>query len=184
MASILERNVSRDGLNELIEWLESTDFFIAPASTKFHSNYAGGLCEHSLLVYRRLVELNDYYNLGESNDSLAVCGLLHDVCKANMYVQGKRNVKDEKGRWYEKKVWEIDEKIPLGHGEKSCILIQGFMFLALGELMAIRWHMAGFDSAVKGGDWSCSRASDKTNLVTLLQVADMISSSFFERTVE
>lgn len=181
---VLRENVNREGLEELIEWLLQTDFFVAPASTKFHSNFVGGLCLHSLYVYHRMVELNDYYQLNYSSDALAVCGLLHDVCKVNMYVQGERNVKDKEGNWYKKPVWEIDEELPLGHGEKSCILIQRFISLAIDELLAIRWHMAGFDSAVKGGDWSASKSNDKTNLVVLLQVADMISTNVFEWRVD
>ena len=181
---LLRENVGREGVEKVIEWLEWTDFFLAPASSKFHSNFEGGLCLHSLLVYARMKELNDLYKLEIPNDALTICGLLHDVCKANMYVRGSRNVKDEKGKWYAKPTWEIDEKIPLGHGEKSCILIGRFIMLATDELLAIRWHMAGYDSAVKGGDWSASRPSEKCNLVTLLQVADMVSSSFFESKID
>ena len=181
---ILREEVGREGLDEFIEWLCSTDFFTAPASAKFHSNVEGGLCKHSLLVYERMKELNVLCKLNVDRDCIAVCGLLHDVCKVNTYIKDYRNVKDNEGNWYKKPVWCIDDKLPLGHGEKSCILIQHFMPLALDELMAIRWHMGGYDNAVKGGDWSGARASSASHLVTLLQVADMIATSFYERSVE
>lgn len=181
---LLRKYVNRVGLEAFIEWLEGTDFFTAPASTNYHSNYAGGLCEHSLLVYRRMDELNNFYNFLEPFDSIAICGLLHDVCKVAFYKQGTRNVKDENGNWRSKSVWTVDDQYPLGHGEKSCLLIQRYMSLTMDELYAIRWHMGGYDSAVKGGDWSGSRASEQTNLVTLLQVSDMIATSFFERRIE
>ena len=180
----LQENVQRTGIDDLIKWLRRTDFFTAPASTKFHSNFEGGLCWHSLLVYERLRELNDFYELEYDDETLAIVGLLHDVCKANIYIQEERNVKDENGKWMKKPYWAINDDLPLGHGEKSCMLIMNFISLDVAELVAIRWHMGGFDSAVKGGDWSASRASDKYSLVTLLQVADMVSSSLFERKVD
>lgn len=180
--SIARREISRNGLEDFLTWLKSTDFFNAPASTKFHGNYEGGLCEHSLNVYMQLVELNDRYGLEIEREALAVCGLFHDVCKADMYVRVPRNVKNADGKWVIKYVWEVDEEIPLGHGEKSCILIQRYMPLATDELLAIRWHMGGFDSASRGGDWSMSRAQEKVKLVTLLQVADMLSSHLLEKT--
>lgn len=176
--------INRNGLDDFLTWLKGTDFFKAPASTKFHGNYEGGLCEHSLNVYRQLVELNERFDLKIDKEALVICGLFHDVCKADMYVKVPRNVKDADGKWTTKYIWGVEEQIPLGHGEKSCILIQRYMPLATDELLAIRWHMGGFDSASRGGDWSMSRAQEKVKLVTLLQVADMLSSHLLERTEE
>ena len=73
--------------------------------------------------------------------------------------------------------YEVDEKVPLGHGEKSCMILQQYITLTVDELLAIRWHMGAFDYAVKGGDNTLSRAQDKCKLVSLLHIADMISSS-------
>ena len=84
--------------------------------------------------------------------------------------------------WVTKAVWEVDEKIPLGHGEKSCIILQWYIKLTMDELLAIRWHMSGFDAAVKGGDYGLSKAQDMSKLVTLLSVADIISSNLLEET--
>ena len=102
---------------------------------------------------------------------------MHDICKVNFYAKGFRNVKDQDtGKWFQKEVYEVNEKVPLGHGEKSCIILQQFMRLNIEELLAIRWHMGGFDTATKGGDFGMSGAQDYTPLVTLLQVADMLAT--------
>ena len=98
------------------------------------------------------------------------------MCKVNFYKKGTRNVKDENGKWFAKEVYEVSEKIPLGHGEKSCIILQQFMKLSIEELLAIRWHMGGFDAATKGGDYGMSGAQDYTKLVSLLQAADALAS--------
>lgn len=177
--TLCRENIKRDGIDSLIEWLENSDFFTAPASTRFHGNYAGGLCEHSLNVHRELTRLNDVYNLGYSNETITIVSLFHDLCKVNYYKRGTRNIKDGNGNWVAKEIYEIDEKVPLGHGEKSCIIIQSYIKLTLEELLAIRWHMSGFDSAVKGGDFSISKAQDASKLVTLISVADLIASNLF-----
>ena len=181
--SICKNKINREGLDRLLDWLDNSDFFTAPASTKFHGNFVGGLCEHSLKVYETLSNLNNTYQASIPEDSIAVAALFHDVCKVNFYKPGLRNVKTDAG-WTTKKVWEIDEAVPLGHGEKSCIILQWYMKLNIPEILAIRWHMGGFDSSVKGGDWSLSRAQTQTPLVTLLQVSDMIASSLLEVTIE
>lgn len=121
-----------------------------------------------------------YYPNTFSKETLAIIGLFHDLCKVNFYKIGTRNIKDEFGKWTTKEVYEIDEKIGLGHGEKSCMLLQQFMKLSMEELMSIRWHMGGFDSATKGGDYGMSGAQNYTPLVTLTQIADMVSTLFEE----
>lgn len=150
--SICREDIKRDGIEDLLKWLEDSDFFAAPASTRFHGNYEGGLCEHSLNVHRELTRLNDIYQLGYSKETIAVTALFHDLCKVNYYKRGTRNVKDENGNWVVKEVYEVDARVPLGHGEKSCIILQWYIKLSLEELLAIRWHMGGFDSATKGAD--------------------------------
>lgn len=180
----LRKNVNRDGLESLIKWLESTDFFTAPASTRFHGNYEGGLCEHSLNVYDALMDISDKYlkSCEYSPETLTIVSLLHDICKADFYKKGTKNVKQPDGRWLAVDVWEVDDKLPLGHGEKSCMLILRHMQLTDEEMLAITWHMGGFDIRTKTGDFSCSRAQDASKLVTALQAADLIAAQLMEET--
>lgn len=181
--SICRNVIKRDGIEDLLNWIEKSDFFTAPASTKFHGSYPGGLVEHSLNVYDKLTELsNKYPDKGISDESIAICALFHDLCKANFYKLGSRNVKDNNtGQWYTKAVYEVDEKFPIGHGEKSCIIIQWFLKqLTVDELLAIRFHMGGFDAAVKGGDFSLNKAYDMCALAPMLHLADMEASYMIE----
>lgn len=178
---ICKKSINREGIDSLLLWLDANDFFTAPASTKFHGNYEGGLCEHSLNVYNELKRLNELYKLNFSDETIAVCGLFHDICKVRFYKKSKRNVKED-GIWIEKDVWEVDDKMPFGHGEKSCILLQRFIKATFEELLAIRWHMGGFDSAAKGGDYGLSKAQDISKLVVLLHAADILASNLLEET--
>lgn len=175
---ICNENIKREGLDKLLQWLNKSDFFLAPASTKYHGNYEGGLVQHSLNVYDNMLKLIDMLNKREtfSMETLTIVTLFHDICKANFYKKGYRNVKDENGAWIQKEIYEIDEKVPLGHGEKSCILLQQFMKLNIDELLSIRWHMGGFDNATKGGDYSMAKAQEYSHLVTLLQCADTLAT--------
>lgn len=181
---ICRNEIRRDGISELLEWLEKTDFFTAPASTKYHGNYDGGLCEHSINVYNALGRLAETFEVDFSPESRAIVALLHDVCKANFYKKGFRNVKDdETNQWVRKEIWEIDDQLPLGHGEKSCLLIQRYMKLTVDEVLAIRWHMGAFDCAAKGGDYGLSKAQTMSPLVPLLHTADLISNYLLEKTI-
>ena len=172
------------GMEKLLGWINNSDFYTAPASTKFHGNYEGGLLEHSLNVYDILTELKERY-LPDSHyqqKTIAIVALFHDLCKANFYKKERRNVKNqETGQWEEKEIWTIDEQIPLGHGEKSCLIIQRFVYLTLEELLAIRWHMGGFDSRVRGGDGSVSEAFCKFPLALLLHVSDLEATYIDEK---
>lgn len=183
--SICKNEIKRDGITELLEWIEASDFFVAPASTKYHGAYPGGLVEHSLNVYECLKEIvGRYKNLNISNETIAIVALFHDLCKANFYKVGSRNVKDEKtGQWYKKEVYEIEERFPIGHGEKSCIILQWFLKrLSTDELLAIRYHMGGFDVAVKGGDFGMSKAYEMSLLAPMLHLADMEATYLLEST--
>lgn len=183
---ICKNYIRRDGIDDLLQWLEKSDFFYAPASRNFHGNHEGGLLEHSLYVYDFLIKIVNMTELKDkfSDETLAIVALFHDICKVNFYKKGTQNVKyAETGRWYTKEVYEFNEKVPLGHGEKSCILLQQFMRLSIEELLSIRWHMGGYDAATRGGDWSMNSAKDHSKLVTLLQVADTIAT-LFETKVE
>lgn len=202
-------NIKRDGSAQLLEWLCDSDFFEAPASTKYHGAYPGGLAQHSLNVYHelcRLIESSD--KLGcpvrqYSMESIAIVSLLHDVCKAQFYVPEFRNVKtydeaevaemkksnpgivkkDGCGEFFWKSVqqYKIEEEFPIGHGEKSVILIQGFMRLNLDEIYAIRAHMGGWDTSVKGGDRFIGQIFQKSELAFYTHIADMMASYLLEK---
>lgn len=174
---IYKRSVIRDGADKLLAWLETTDFFTAPASTRFHGNYPGGLCEHSLHVFERLRGLCKQNNIEATDETIAVCGLLHDLCKADFYKQTTRNRKNEQtGQWEKVPYYEVNDLLPYGHGEKSVYIISGFMRLSREEAMAIRWHMGGFDEAVRGGSYSLTRAYEMYPLSVLLHMADLAAT--------
>ncbi len=170
--------ISRQGSKELLDWIGTTDFFTAPASSKYHSAYEGGLCEHSLNVYHCLIE---HYNDGKPDESLAIVSLLHDLCKAQFYKAGTRNVKNEAtGQWEKVPYYSIEDKFPFGHGEKSVFLIERFMRLKIEEAIAIRWHMGGFDDAAKGGSFAINGAFEKYPLAVKLHIADIEATYLIE----
>ncbi len=148
---IYKQNIKREGADKLLEYLLSSDFFVAPASARFHSSYEGGLCDHSLNVYDCLLSyLNtertkNIIGCEYSNESIAIVSLLHDLCKVGIYKKGFRNVKDEKGVWQRVDTFEYDDQLPYGHGEKSVYIISGYMRLTREEAFAIRYHM-GYSS--------------------------------------
>ena len=116
---IYQENVNRPGAEEFLKWLESTDFFSAPASTRFHLAQPGGLVEHSVHVYERLKALCELEeNLtpahqGPTAETIAVCGLLHDICKANFYGVEMRNRKNDKGQWEQYPFYIVNDQLPL-----------------------------------------------------------------------
>ena len=172
--------ITRAGAAELIAWMQTTDFFAAPASTRYHGARAEGLVMHSLNVYNTL--LHRFADSGEPRESLAICGLLHDLCKANFYKAGFRNVKDdETGVWNKVPSYSIQDTYPFGHGEKSVYLIERFMRLKPAEAIAIRWHMGGFDDAVRGGSYSISDAWRTYPLGVMLHIADLEATYLLER---
>lgn len=137
----LLKSTERPGMERLIEWMENkSDFFTAPASTKYHLHCKGGLARHSLNVYERLKAKVDAGLLELKEDTVIITALLHDVCKANFYAVQKRNRKID-GQWQEVEEWGIDEKLPIGHGDKSCYIVQTFMRLTPEEFAMIRFHM-------------------------------------------
>ena len=146
---IYQKYIKRPGSEKLLEFLLSShsDFFQAPASTRYHGNYPGGLVEHSLNVYECLKDylnrprVKNTYGLNYSEESVAIVALLHDVCKINCYKKGFRNVKDENGKWQQVPSYDYEDSIPYGHGEKSVYIITGYMRLSREEAFAIRYHM-------------------------------------------
>lgn len=181
--TICREKINRDGLDSLLDWLENeSDFFVAPASTRFHGNHKYGLLEHSLNVYYALNELvKQFPHLNISEETIAIASLFHDLCKANYYVVSTKNVKDEAtGVWRKEPFYKADDQYPVGHGEKSVIILMKHMQLTDDEIYAIRWHMGGFDSAVKGGDFGSSKAYEICPFAVLLHLADMIASYLME----
>lgn len=145
---IYQQNIKREGADKLLEYLtEGSDFFTAPASTRYHGAHEGGLVEHSVNVYECLKDILDrprmkeLYGISYPDESIAIAGLLHDVCKINFYKTEMRNKKDENGKWISVPYYTIEDSLPYGHGEKSVYIVSGFMRLTREEAFAIRYHM-------------------------------------------
>lgn len=179
--SIYEKNIKREGSQKLLEWLQGTDFFTAPASTKYHCACREGLLMHSLNVYNVMV--NKHFNSEEDNlESFTIVSLLHDLCKVHYYKMSKRNVKNEiTGVWEQVPFYTVEDTFPYGHGEKSVFLIERFMKLKTNEAMAIRWHMGGFDESAKSGGFSISLAFDKFPLSVKLHLSDLEATYLHEK---
>ena len=136
--------INRDGIDKLVDFIDNkTDFYKAPASTKFHGNYEGGLLEHSMKVYEILVQKvkSSVIPIEISQDSLKIIALLHDICKVNYYKVDYRNAKNELGVWEKVPYYTVDDTIPYGHGEKSVMMITKYIKLTSEKKYAIRWNM-------------------------------------------
>ena len=176
---------SSHALEQISSWLGwTTDFFEAPASTRFHLSHPGGLVEHSIHVYHRLHDLfvserqnrenEPFIELSDSEEeTIAICGLLHDICKANFYAVEMRNRKNEQGQWEKYPFYVVNDQLPYGHGEKSVYIISGFMKLTREEAMAIRWHMGFSDNDFRAGGFSVGNAFEKFPLALLTHMADL-----------
>lgn len=176
--------ITRDGSDKLLEYLEKSDFFTAPASTRFHGSYPGGLVEHSLNVYDCLKDYMDrprvkeVYKVEASDESIAIVALLHDLCKVNCYRPGIRNVKGPDGVWQQVPNYDYVDNLPYGHGEKSVYIINGFIRLTRDEAFAIRFHMgfSGIEDKRIIGD-----SMEKFPLTMALVTADMEATFFLEK---
>lgn len=183
---IYKSKIKREGADKLLDFLLSrhSDFFTAPASTRYHLAYEGGLCEHTLNVYDCLCSyLNsdrakNTFGLTYSDESIAIVALLHDICKVNVYKPGTRNVKDEFGKWQTVPSYEFEDKIPYGHGEKSVYIISGYMRLTREEAFAIRYHM-GFSGTEETRN--VGAAFEMFPLAFALSTADMEATYFIEK---
>ena len=183
--SIYNEKIKREGADRLLDYLTSkSDFFTSPASTVFHLSCEGGLCEHSLNVYRCLCDyldrprVKETYGINVSEETAAICALLHDVCKADCYQISYRNKKnDATGVWEKVPFYEFRDRMPYGHGEKSVYIISGFMKLTREEAFAIRYHMgfAGTEDARNVGS-----AFELYPLAFALSTADMEATYFLE----
>lgn len=181
-------NIERDGAEELLNYLEKSDFFTAPASGRRHSNFEGGLCLHSINVYKRYIKLlqSEY---GEkwtdviSPESVAIIGLLHDICKVNTYTIDMKNVKVD-GQWKQKPYYKYYDPLPYGHGEKSVYMISGFMKLTREEAMAINWHMGAFDSRAVSNPSVLADVFYRYPTVYLFHLADYMATYLDEKPID
>ena len=194
--------VNRDGMDKLMEFIRKSDFYTAPASTRFHLSCEGGLLQHSLNVYDCLVAKkgSPVWNpiLKQVDDeSLILIALLHDLCKTNCYVKGTKNqktydkekvakaegwqVKHDQGGdfiWETVESYSFEDKVPLGHGEKSVMIIQHYIKLKAEEIFAIRWHM-GFSEDPSNYN-ALGNAMEQYPIVLALYEADMEATKLKE----
>ena len=171
----LLKSVKRKGINKLIDYLDmETDFFTAPASSKFHLSCEEGLLKHSLNVYHELVKESN-----RDDDSVIIVSLLHDICKTNYYQKNIRNIKDKDGNYKPSVYYTANDKFPVGHGEKSIIMILKFIELTEEEICAIRWHMGAYEP--KESYPSLSSAFTKYPLSLQLHVADLKATYILEK---
>ena len=181
---IYQSKIHREGADKFLEYLtEKSDFFTAPASTRYHGAYEGGLAQHSVNVYECLraymdrERVKDLYHMNYSEETITLVSLLHDVCKIGCYKTSMRNVKDESGIWQRVPFYQFDDPLPYGHGEKSVYIISGFMRLSREEAFAIRYHMGFSGNEDKG---SVGKAFEQFPLAFALSVADMEATYFLE----
>ena len=183
----LLQKTGRRGIEKVLAELDRLGFYTAPASTRFHGSYPGGLLAHSLGVYDEAVVIREAQlklkpELGESlpMDSLVLSALLHDVCKAEVYKVQQKWKKGDSGKWESYDAYGVDyTAFPLGHGEKSVIqLLRWGLELTEGEIVAIRWHMSGFDLAFQSPETRANfgAATEKCPLLAVLRAADGLAS--------
>lgn len=196
---LVRKYVKRDGVEKLLSWLASTDFFTAPASTQYHLCVEGGLCQHSLNVFYRMVDLCNMYFCKKPDDSniyngvtteeqgafdmenIAVVALFHDICKANCYRKDFKNVKVN-GKWEQQEYWKWDEQFVYGHGTKSVYMAQQFMRLYIDEAQAIRFHMGGREDPLSESyERQYAQVFEKSPFAVLLHIADMTAAWLDER---
>lgn len=177
-------HVNRSGINDLVSWLETeTDFFKAPASTKFHGNYDGGLLEHSLHVLEfALIDFNHIIKykpeLEKLRESVIISALFHDVCKINQYHWGEEKwTKTPDGKWASYKSYGFKDELPMGHGEKSVYYISKFVELSKSEILAVRWHMGYSEPGTQldGLTKYAYQQAAEDPLVKIIHAADVIS---------
>lgn len=185
--------IDREGVENVLSWLENTDFYTAPATTQYQLAVEGGLCHHALNTFDRMVQLADLYYMKEPSDenvyngdteeaeyaftkeSIALVALFHSIYKANCYVKDFRNVKIN-GKWEQVEYYKWDEAFVYGRGAKSVYILQQFMRLYVDEAQAIRFHTAGREDVNSGiFDMSFYRVYDSSALSVLLFLAEQMS---------
>ena len=188
--------MNREGDVALYEWILNSTFFEDPASTIYHENYKGGLCEHTLKVYAAIT----YMKYPFMHKELATVSLLHDICKVGVYKERFRNVKsyeksdlskaqkwqiksDEQGEfvWVSRKEYYFDDDFPLGHGEKSLFIASRFLNLTDSEAMAIRYHMGAWE---EGDKRPLSKSFEICPLAVVLHMADTFATYLYNIPIE
>ena len=178
-------SVQREGIDKLLEFIRKSDFYTAPASTKHHGAYEGGLLEHSLNVFDCLVKkftensvwVETLFNI--DMDTITIASLLHDICKTYYYTVDYRNTKDENGQWIKVPFYTVDDRIPYGHGDKSVMMIEEYIKLKPVERYAIRWHMGFAEPKENWG--TLGEAIKKYPLILALHQADMEATYLLEK---
>lgn len=173
----LLKSVNREGMENLLNFLEKSDFYTAPASTRFHGNFEGGLVEHSMNVYKIFSKKIKDHELNVNEDTIKIAALLHDICKTNYYKVDYRNAKNALGVWEKVPYYAVEDTIPYGHGEKSVMMLTEYIKLTNEEKYAIRWHM-GF-SEPKELYGTLGEAYKKYPIALLLNEADLESTYFY-----
>ena len=193
-------HIKREGLESLLSFLESSDFFEAPSSCNYHGNYKGGLCEHSLNVfevckdlYEKIIktyESQERTNYGQSTitlESIAIACLFHDLTKVNIYHEVQKWKKDEDtGQWISYLSYKIQDNFPLPHATKSLVIVLQHMKLTGHEMLAIQWHMGSTDVSNiidNSNKYAYQEALKVSPLVTLVAQADMMSSFLLEKQI-
>lgn len=165
-------------IQKCIDWLKSTDFFVAPASTKYHDAEQAGLLKHTVLVAKTVNDLSKLPQFKDVNLSDAIlASLVHDWCKIDFYEEYYKNVKDENtGSWYQQKAYRCKgAAIPLGHGVTSLFMAQKFFKINIEQALAIRWHMGDFTTS-ETEKYDLMEAN-KHPMVQMLQIADKMSAT-------
>ena len=176
----LLKSTNRPGIENLIAFMQKSDFFKAPASTRFHGCFEGGLAEHSMKVYEILKQKvkNSVINLNVPKESIIIIGILHDICKVNYYKVDYRNVKNALGVWEKVPYYTVEDTIPYGHGEKSVMMLCEYIKLTNEEKYSIRWHM-GYTEP-KELYATIGEAYKKYPLALLTHEADLEATYFFD----
>ena len=186
------RSTERQGIEEVISYLEKSGFFTAPASTKYHLSYEGGLMEHSMNVYDMaigllgpIVSMKPEVEEKLPEKSIIIAALLHDICKANIYKKTQKWNKNDQGQWEQFGTYETDySRMPVGHGEKSVIMLLSLgLKLTIDETVAIRWHMGAWDLAFQSYEAksNINEAGNRYPLLALLQSADNMATHILEQ---
>lgn len=172
--TLVNNNIQREGVEKLLNVLRSTDFYLAPASTKYHDSEEGGLVNHSMKVFQEIIRQNSLLSEKYSLETLTIVSLFHDLCKVGFYKVDTRNTKDASGKWVQVPYYTVDDKFPYGHGEKSVYMLQEFIKLTPDEALAIRWHMNGFEP--KENHIYMSKAYEQSPLAVILAISDLKAS--------
>lgn len=191
----LLRSTKRDGIEDVITDLEELGFFTAPASAGHHLNVEGGLvlhsintCKAALAIWEGMKPLEPSLATEVKRDSIIIASLLHDVCKSDIYKRSVKKRKNALGQWEDCEGYKVSYKdFPMGHGEKSVILLLcSGLDLSDDEMLAIRWHMGAW--GINMNSYEDERCYDTARelypLVSIIQTADGLAAAILERTAE